>query len=292
MTLASEYVQVNGVRLHCLRAGRGPRTIVLTHGNSHCGGVWAPLIEALADDEYTVVATDLRGHGWSEKPESGYHWGSLRDDLVGIVTALDLRDVLYVGHSRGGGVSLLAAAATPDRARGALVWEPTVPVQASEDGLPAPAPEPRRITAATERARSRRDSFASRDELVARYRGQDAFRGWRDDYFDSYLRYGTAERPDGTIELCMPARSAALLYEATFGFDAWRSVHSRELPLLILYGAESGRVRAGHDPAVGIRTMFPRCDTRIIAGATHSGPFEQPELFERAVREFAGTVAW
>src|SRR6266508_5624395 len=106
MAVASSYLDVNGVRLHYLRAGDGPTAIVLTHGNSHCAGVWTPLIEALAGDRYTVVALDLPGHGWSDKPESGYDWASLRDDLVGLVTALELRDILYVGHSRGGGVSL------------------------------------------------------------------------------------------------------------------------------------------------------------------------------------------
>src|SRR5918997_5674836 len=121
MPARSEYLAVNGVRLHYLRAGDGPTAIVLTHGNSHCGGVWAPLVEALAGDEYTVVSTDLRGHGWSEKPDAGYDWGSLRDDVAGLVSALDLSDVFYVGHSRGGGVALLAAAATRGRTRGAVV---------------------------------------------------------------------------------------------------------------------------------------------------------------------------
>ena len=59
------YLAINGVRLHYLRAGRGPRAIVLSHGNSHCGGVWAPLVAALAGDEFTVVAWDLPCHGWS-----------------------------------------------------------------------------------------------------------------------------------------------------------------------------------------------------------------------------------
>src|SRR5688572_17939981 len=114
MTIEEGYCDVNGARLHYLRAGSGPRAVVLSHGNSHCGGVWAPLVEALAGEQFTVVALDLRGHGWSEKTEEGYDWGSLRDDLIGVVRALDFQDVFYAGHSRGGGVTLLAAAATPE----------------------------------------------------------------------------------------------------------------------------------------------------------------------------------
>lgn len=58
--------------------------------------------------------------------------------------------------------------------------------------------------------------------------------------------------------------------------------------MLVLYGECSGRLGEGHDPVTGIRTMFPRCETQIIPRATHTGPMEQPEIFEQIVREFAG----
>lgn len=290
MDVASDYLTVGGVRLHYLRAGRGPRAIVLTHGNSHCAGVWRPLIEALAGDEFTVVALDLRGHGWSEKPESGYSWGNLRDDLAGLVRALDLADVLYVGHSRGGGVSLLAAAATPERARGVLAFEPTVPVQAGPDGAPAATPEPARIADVAMRAANRRQVFPSRTALIARYRPQDAFREWRNEYFQSFIEYGSTTRPDGSVELCMPPRTAVRLFEATYGFEAWRDVHRPDLPVLLLYGERSGRLDGGRDPVAGIRTMFPSAELRVMPEATHTGPMEQPERFEALVREFAARI--
>jgi len=285
MTIEDGYCDVNGARLHYLRAGSGPRAILLSHGNSHCGGVWAPLVEALAGDEFTVVALDLRGHGWSEKTEAGYHWGGLRDDLVGVVRELDFSDVYYVGHSRGGGVSLLAAAATPERTRGVVVYEPTVPVQPGQAGEPAPTPPPARVAEMMERAMKRREVFPNREALTRHYRSRDGFREWRDDYFESFLNYGSSIREDGTIELCMPPRTAAKLFEATYGFDAWRDVHCPDLPVLVLFGERSGRIVEGRDPAAGIRTMFPRCETRIMADATHTGPMEQPELFEQIVRE-------
>lgn len=287
-SVRSNYLEVNGVRLHYLRAGAGPRAIVLTHGNSHCGGVWAPLVEALAGDEFTVIAPDLRGHGWADKPEGGYDWASLRDDLVGLVTALDLRDVLYVGHSRGGGVSLLAAAATRDRARGALVFEPTAPVRAGSEGRPAAIPEPPRIAEVAERALRRRETFPSQAEFVARYRAQDAFREWREDYFAAFVAYGSVTREDGSVELCVPPSVAARLFEATFGFDAWRAAPVTDLPVLLLYGERSGRLGPDRDPVAGLRTIFPACTQRVVPDATHTGPMEQPALFEQILREFAG----
>jgi pimeloyl-ACP methyl ester carboxylesterase len=290
MPPASEYFDSNGVRIHYLRAGRGDVAIVLTHGNSHCGGVWAPLVEALAGDRFTVIAPDLRGHGWSEKPQSGYHWAGLRDDLVGLVTSLDFRDVLYAGHSRGGGVSLLAAAATRDWAKGVLVYEPTVPVQAGADGKPAPVPTPSRMAGTIERAYRRREHFGSLQELAERYRGQDAFRHWREDYFQAFLDYGCIVREDGKAETCVSGWVAAKLLEATFGFDAWRDVYCPDLPVVLLYGDRSGRLGGGRDPVAGIRTMFPKAESRIFPDGTHTGPMEHPQEFERLVREFAARV--
>lgn len=290
MAVSSEYRVLRGVRQHYLRAGSGGRAIVLVHGNSHCGGVWAPLVEALAGEGQTVIAPDLRGHGWAEKPEGGYDWGSLRDDVVELVTALELRSVLFVGHSRGGGVALLSAAATAERTRGALVYEPTVPVQPGPDGGPAPVPEPPRIREMIERTGRRRQSFSDRNALAAHYRQQDGFRAWRDDYFQAFLDYGTTERDDGTAEPCVPPRAAARLFEATFGYDAWRDVRCPALPVLAIYGDQSGRIRPGQDSAAGVRTMFPHCELQVMQNATHTGPMEHPAEFERLIRDFAARL--
>jgi pimeloyl-ACP methyl ester carboxylesterase len=291
MAVTSHYQSVTGVRLHYLSAGTGPLAIVLTHGNSHCGGVWVPLMEALAGDRFTVIAVDLRGHGWSDKPDTGYDWGSLRDDLAGLILALDFPDVLFVGHSRGGGVSLLTAASLTERTRGAVVYEPTVPVQRGPMGEPAPVVHSGRMATMAERALRRRERFGSREEMVEHYRGRDGFREWREDYFRSFVEYGTVTHEDGSVEMCMPPRTAARLFEATYGFDPWRSVHSPDLPVLVLFGERGGRLGDGRDPAAGIRTMFPACETRVLPNATHTGPMEQPDLFEQIVRGFADRFA-
>jgi pimeloyl-ACP methyl ester carboxylesterase len=280
------YLTVNGVRLHYLRAGGGPRAIALSHGNSHCGGVWAPLLAALGD-EFTAVAWDLPGHGWSDQPEQGYDWGSLRDDLIGLVNALELRDVVLAGHSRGGGVSLLAAAALGSRCRAALVYEPTMPVQPGADGRPAPVPAPPRMAEMAARALRRRESFPSREALAAHYRAQEAFKDWRDDYFDAFLSYGVQTREDGSAGPCVPPRAVARLFEATFGFEAWRGVHAPELPVLAVYGDRSGRLDARRDPIAALRTMFPRCELQVMRNATHSGPMERPDEFEGLLRAVA-----
>lgn len=65
-----------GVRIHDRRPGTGPG-MVLLHGYPETGYVWRKVMPALAE-RVTVVAPDLRGHGDSDRPGSGYDSAILR----------------------------------------------------------------------------------------------------------------------------------------------------------------------------------------------------------------------
>ena len=290
MTVASDYYERHGVRQHYLRAGSGPRAIVLTHGNSLCGGVWAPLLGALGGDEFTAIATDLRGHGWSDKPADGYDWATLRDDLVGLVTALDLHDVLFVAHSRGGGVALLAAAALASRTRGVLAFEPTTPPRLDAQGRFAPLDDSGRLATMVQRAERRREQFPSRAALAEHYRSRPAFHDWREDYFDAFLTYGTEELPDGSATPCMPGRVAAQLFAVMANVDAWNDTPRVQLPVHVVFGERSGRITGEGDPLRVLRALYPDCTMSVMPAATHTGPMERPQAWEQTVRVWAD--AW
>lgn len=90
-------------QLHVEDTGGTGRPVVLIHGWPLSSQSWAAQVPALRDAGFRVVAYDRRGFGRSEKPESGYDYGTLADDLAGIVVDLDLRDAVLVGFSMGGG---------------------------------------------------------------------------------------------------------------------------------------------------------------------------------------------
>jgi len=290
MMATSGFVSVDGVRIHYLRWGHGPSPIVVLHPNSHCAGVWTPLAERLAGDQFTVIAVDLRGHGSSDKPADGYHWAQMRQDIVTLFRSLDLHDVLLVGHSRGGGVSLLTAAALPERIRGVLVYEPTIPFRPDVAPRPAGSPAPPITARMSARARDRRTVFPSRAELFNHWRTREAFRRWREEYLRAFVEHGSIERGDGTVELACPPWVEARMYEVMLDQDAWLGLNSPEMPLLAIYGGESGRQAPGRDQTPILRRMYPRAEVRVMHGATHFGPMEQPEVFEQHIREFAAQI--
>ncbi|MBM2614836.1 alpha/beta hydrolase [Actinoplanes sp. LDG1-06] len=108
-----ESVEINGVRLAYREAGDPDGTpAVLLHGSGSSSTTWDRFAPRLTG--HRTIAVDLRGHGASGRP-GDYSLAGLRDDLLGLLQALDLRDALVVGHSVGAYIALAAAAEVPER---------------------------------------------------------------------------------------------------------------------------------------------------------------------------------
>ncbi len=112
-TLEHHYVQVNGIRMHYVRAGHGSELVVLLHGFPEFWYSWRYQIPALAE-HFTVIAPDLRGYNETEKPRGGYEIRSLVQDIVDLIAALGFEKVHLVGHDWGGMIAWSLAIARPE----------------------------------------------------------------------------------------------------------------------------------------------------------------------------------
>lgn len=104
------YVETSGARPR-----PGIDTFVLVHGYGACMHSWRHWAPKLAARGH-VVAVDLKGSGRAPKPPDDLYGPEHQADLlVRMIEARDLRRITLVGHSLGGGVTLLAALALADR---------------------------------------------------------------------------------------------------------------------------------------------------------------------------------
>lgn len=78
--------------------------IVFSHGWPLSADAWDDQMLFLADRGYRCIAHDRRGHGRSSQPWNGNDMDTYADDLAEVIDHLDLRDLILVGHSTGGGV--------------------------------------------------------------------------------------------------------------------------------------------------------------------------------------------
>lgn len=120
-------VTVEGMKFYYQQTGEGP-DVVLLHGVTGNMAIW-PLINlmpTLAAD-FSVTAYDLRGHGYSDTPSSGYTSADMAGDLVKVQRALGLGPMYVLGHSFGGVIALHAAVLYPDAIAGLILSDPYFP---------------------------------------------------------------------------------------------------------------------------------------------------------------------
>ncbi len=77
--------------------------LVFSHGSPLNADAWDEQLMFFAAQGYRVIAYVRRGHGRSSQTWNGNDMDTYADDLGALMEALDLRDVVMVGHSTGGG---------------------------------------------------------------------------------------------------------------------------------------------------------------------------------------------
>lgn len=109
---------VNGIHLHYVTWGhfsQPERAVLLVHGLTHNHQIWSKLGPALAERGWYLIAPDLRGRGWSDKPAHGFGIPYHVNDLLALCDSLGLQRVHYVGHSLGALIGYFFAAVHPQR---------------------------------------------------------------------------------------------------------------------------------------------------------------------------------
>jgi non-heme chloroperoxidase len=102
--------------------GKG-QSLVFHHGWPLSADDWDTQMLFFMDKGYRVIAHDRRGHGRSTQTDTGNDMDTYADDVAALVTALDLKDAIHVGHSTGGGevVRFLARHGTGRAVKAAII---------------------------------------------------------------------------------------------------------------------------------------------------------------------------
>jgi pimeloyl-ACP methyl ester carboxylesterase len=128
----------SGIRIHYQQVGEGP-DVVLVHGITGNLAVWHLHIVPALSDRFRLLTYDLRGHGYSETPPSGYSPDDMATDLLELLDALEIERPVVIGHSYGADTALYYAARYPERVREVIAIEAALPameeVRAHEDWI-------------------------------------------------------------------------------------------------------------------------------------------------------------
>jgi len=232
-----------------------------------------------------VIAVDQRGHGRSDKPQIT-HWGVFGRDLVDVVRALDLREVVGVGHSMGGHAMTDAAATISDRFRRLLLIDPVI---ASPDDYPSGGwtigdggdPHP---------TAKRKSRFESPQAMIERFRNRPPFSGFHPESLRDYCTHGLLPAADGDgFELaCPPAIEASVYMTSRTNPSVHESARALEIPVLILRAKLPPPDREVMDFSSsptwpGLVHEFPQGRELHLSDRTHFIPLETPEYIAHLI---------
>jgi len=94
--------------------------VLLIHGLASNARMWDGVAAALTTQGVRSIAVDLRGHGRSDRPSSGYDFATIGNDLCRVLDDFDLERAVFVGQSWGGNVVVDAAHRFSDRVVGSV----------------------------------------------------------------------------------------------------------------------------------------------------------------------------
>ena len=269
----------NGIQLHGNDwQGNGTTPVVLLHGTGLVGMLWAPIASRLAAGTSATVAFDLRGHGQSAKPASGYQWENLARDVELAIAELKLTRLCLVGHSLGGSLTLIIAARRPDLIERCVLIDPVVrkPEMAAHDPIEPGVPT---AELALVRRATWPDATAARAFLAAK----PPYNTWNAETMDLFVRHGLVTKPDGTVTLACPPRIEAKIYEQRPTFNPWLYLPEIRCRSLFIYGTDPRPdVLAAPTRVVG---MVANAQMVRLRGG-HFLPFEHPDGVFKAIHGF------
>jgi pimeloyl-ACP methyl ester carboxylesterase len=276
------YFLHDGLRIHYWEWGDpNQETYVFVHGVRDQGRSWDHFLDALLKRGVPIkhaVAIDLRGHGDSEWPGTsrGYQHEDFLSDLAGLLKHLEKEPITLIGHSLGGSMCLLYAAAFPEKVKRMVLLESLGPFARADDEVPNIIAErlkgrdyveiPFPHESLESAARSLQKTFPLIPDPAALHmaRHGTSYKGGRYRWkHDPILRYRTTTAmSEGQIEAF---------------------IRRLKCPILFVYGTESDFMKSvrGHRAQ-----LFPNAKIVPVAGAGHHIPHEKPEELAEIVVPF------
>ncbi|MEX1158520.1 MAG: alpha/beta hydrolase [Thermomicrobiales bacterium] len=263
--LVQRFVSVGtGVTLNVVeRPGEGTPVVCL-HGVWDWWRYWRPLVPAGPGsfEGRPLLILDLRGHGDSSKPESGYRWDDYAADVVAFIAEHGYERVTLAGHSLGALTALLTAAQMPERIESLVLEDPPLPLRTGPN-----------------------DAFRGVYEMRAQTFEQivDDFTVWRP--------WVTREQAKESATCLM--NTADGVFQAMFsGASAGIQIPVPgvviDAPTLVIRAGNAEQRAFGADGEDLLRPVLPRMRVETIPDTSHTVLRDAPDAYRALLAEVAG----
>ena len=209
------------------------------HGNGFCGATMAPLAESIGaqlSSSYSHLISDIPGHGQSQliKPYGQPDWNQMAQDIAATITQRWTGQLIGVGHSLGGVLTLLMAAENPKLFQRIVLLDPVIftPSVLFAQRLLRKSGWWKK-TALANKVHRRRQHWSSRTEMAASLRQKHLYRDWQQQAFEYFVYHASHQQADGSVQLaCDPSWEASIF--ASYPRRLWSLIKQIQVPVDIL----------------------------------------------------------
>lgn len=244
-----DLIPLRDISMHVVEWPGADPPVLAIHGSAGNAYVLTALGERLAPD-VRVIAVDLRGHGFSDKPPRGYSVADHVSDLRQLAGALELEQPVLLGHSVGGAIATFAAEAVS--AAGVILLDAVVGDRAPGRG--------RRYAGFQE--------YLERWQLDGREPQTDVER-----WIDRSARYTLAPGPDGSYRMRGLRQALEAEWESVTEADSLGALRRLTCPVLVVQASEPWIAGLPYLPDAAIRAQVAaaRHATVHVAVGSHHG---------------------
>ena len=277
------WADIGDLRVRYLDWGGQGKPAVLLHGLASSAN-WYDLVSPHLRNHYRIISPDQRGHGQTTQAPDGYDWGTLTQDVVGLMDLLYIPKAAVFGHSWGATVALNVAARAQDRvtalglidggtSRGSGVKENWEDVKARS--------RPRNIS-------------GTREEFLDRLRNQLSF-CWSDQV-ERIVQTMVYEDGDGAMQDILRPENHIQVMHAMWDEPASEAYPNVLCPTVIIpagpapQSAGSERALVKQERVADAEQSIKNSRVRWIPETVHDIGYHKPEELAQVIREFLDDI--
>lgn len=251
------FSESTGAKIYYEVAGQGP-PLVFVHANPFDRRLWT-YQTARFSQRFTTINVDIRGYGFSDKPETPFSLQDMADDVAGVCAKEGVERAIIVGCSVGSGIALLFGLDRPHMVEGLVL------VGGSSRG--------------GGNIQNRIDGYTSGD-----------LAGYRRKHMRELFAPGFPETPHGRWVMnlfdenshTLSGECIAQIFRARAGCNMTPRLSTIAAPTLVINGAHDVSLEAGRETAVGVAGARQV----VIPNTGHACSIEDPWAFDEAMIGF------
>ncbi len=255
-------------------APEGPsngQTAVIFHGMNFFGAPYEPMIRALSEAGFRVLAVDRLGYGRSSKPLIHYNLHIPARNTKALLDHLEIEQAAIVGHSMGGMVATRFASTYPETTSH-VVMVNQIGLTDTRPGRAWPDPEA-----------AYQSALGTSYQSVLRGHVRYYPRGWKPEYLKWVrVQYGLTLNGDWPRMARIRAAQRMILYEDPVVHE-WQYIDTKAL---VIGGEEDGLVADFPGLARNVAERLQNAELVLFPGVGHSPHLDNPEEFHPILIDF------